>query len=908
VGGPATLPKNGWPVLLAAVLTTLPATARPWGDEAHRVVSERAATTLPEPLRSLFEGNAAVLRAHSVDPDLWKVYRPEEPPNHFMNLDAFDDLKAGAVPSSEAAHLKRHGEEAARHGRLPWRIGEIHDELVAAFRAGDWRRVLETAAVLGHYMADAHVPLHAIVNHDGQKSGQDGLHRRWEINLFSRFQRQIEPAVVPHGAELVSDPVTFAFGVLQGSLDEAPATLAADRAAAGKCDYVETAGDDRYGNGYYSRLFELEGDGLIERLSAAAQATGSLWLSAWRKAGRPELDTTFRVAHVRGESRLVVALLEGAGAPLVEAAAERGALPHLEALRWEGSVARLRPSFPARRAAAQATLWTGAWPERHGVVGDGASRPAGTVLETTPGERSTALVAEPLWVTAAREGVTTVVAGVRQAQPFTPFLEGRRFGGNFERHLILVGPGESGIAEDALTAADLSPRPTTAWTGGEPGPGAREVSIPVGTGTLPGLLFDDPEDPASGLDTLALSVERDLGRGLLLKPVPAGRGEDAFGSVRFDTLRGPAWVHFRLFVLSPDGREVLLWHSAGALALASRQGVEGAASDIEGLLDAGAHRLYRAGALGVPLWEGGDGRAEERYLETLRLVVRQRTRVASLVLDRTRWGLTILSLPLPAEPLLVWGGRLDPSRPGHDPALALRLRSFLDEALRGADAWVGELARRTPPDAALAVLGDRGLGAVDRVARPNVALETSGLLKTRDDGSIDLAQTKVVYAPANGGFLAVNVEDRPGGVQPRRGESLARGAAIGAMREMRDPSTGEPVIGELLMPGDRGAPPGIGGPSGGYLYLRPAPGVRLSPETTGPAVEAVGPEADAFDPDEPSARALLVLTGRGVAGGRSLGDVSAADVAPTLARLLGLPAPEQAQGRPLQRALSSDSR
>ena len=101
------------------------------------------------------------------------------------------------------------------------------------------------------------------------------------------------------------------------------------------------------------------------------------------------------------------------------------------------------------------------------------------------------------------------------------------------------------------------------------------------------------------------------------------------------------------------------------------------------------------------------------YLQSTigRIAVRQRIRLASFVLDRTRWGLTILALPFPAETLSLWMGRLDPTRTDHDPAVAVRLRMLLDDALRLADTWVGEIARRVPSDGALAVVGDRGLAA-----------------------------------------------------------------------------------------------------------------------------------------------------------------------------------------------------
>jgi hypothetical protein len=888
------------------VLLVVPTVGHAWGFEAHRLVNERAAGTLPAPLRDLFEGNAPYLGAHSIDPDLWKIYRPDEDPNHYLNLDAFDDLASGAIPRSERAHLKRHGAEAAGHGRLPWRVGEVFGELVAAFRARDEAKALERAAVLGHYVADAHVALHAVVNYDGQLTGQDGLHARWESGLFLRFQEQIEAAVTPEEAGPRGDAVEATFSILQGSKKRAAEALAADRRAAGPRDFVETPEDDRYDDGYYSRLYANEGDRFAARLAAAATAVGSFWLTAWQRAGRPELDTSFRFHHVRGRSRLVVALLSGAGAELVDDAADRGALPHLDALRREGSAGRMTPPFPARPAAAQATLWTGAWPARHGIVGDGSPRPSDSVLETEAGARSTALGAEPLWVTAAREGVATVVVGVPQADPFEPFLEEKRFGGDFGHYLTLLRPEATGIEAAALAARDLSPRPAPEWRGAHPGATSREVQIALGSETLPGLLFDDPADPASGLDTLAFSSSRDLDGAAVLKPVPPERGEGALAAVAVETAEGRVFVHFRLFSLSPDGREMLLWHSAGARAAASRVRVEAAAVEEEGLLDEGAHRLYADGALGTPLWEGGDGTAERRYLETVRVAVRQHARHAAFVLERTRWGLVVLSLPFPAEPLRLWAGRLDPSRAGHDAALAVRLRPFLDEALRIMDTWVGEVARRIPGDAALVVLGDHGFGGIDRVARPNVALEAAGLLATHADGTIDLAQTRVVYAPANGGSLMVNRDSRPGGIQPRRGEPVTRAAAIRAMKAMSDPVTAEPVIAELVEPDRRGAPPGLGGPWGGFLYLRPAAGVTLSPETGGPAVEAIEVRGDAFDPGVPAVAALVVLAGRGVAGGRSLGEVAPIDVAPTLARLLGLAAPAQAEGKSIPRVLARD--
>jgi hypothetical protein len=884
------------------VLLAWPSTARSWGFAAHRVIEEKATGTLPPRLRELFAGNAAWLSAHAVDPDLWvRAGRPGEGRGHYLNLDAFGPVSSFEAAATEADYLRLHGEGARAQGRLPWRVGEVYRELVAAFRARDTARVLERAAILGHYAADAHVPLHAVTNYDGQLTGQTGLHSRWESVLFARFARQLEPEIAPGPARRIEDPVAFVFDRLREDARRADAVLAADLAARGPVDYVETAQDDRYDDAYYSRLFERDGRAMAAALTASAETVGSLWLSAWEEAGRPELDWSFRFPYVRGQSRLVVALLEGLGADLVEAAAGRGALPHLDALRREGTTARPIPPFPARRAAAQATLFTGAWPSGHGIAGDGAPRPSGSVLATDDGEVSTALRAEPLWVDAARQGLPTVVVGVRQSVPFAPFLAEKRFGGDFGPDLLLVAAGSTGIEPGILTGSDVEPAVSS---GGSPD-GVREVRLRVGPATLSGRLFDDPDDPTSGFDTLTLAPVGDPSTSIRLKPRP---GDDAFAALRLESGDGPAWVHFRLFALSSDGRDLVLWHSAGARTIASRALVADAVAEEGGLLPGGAARLYTEGALGPRLWEGGDGTAERRYLETVRLAVRQHARVADVVLDRTRWSLAVLALPFPEETLRLWLGRLDPSLRGYDPGLASRLRPFLDEALRLADAWVGDVARHVPDDAALAVLSDRGLDGVDRVVRPNVALAAAGLLGRNDDGTIDLSRTRAVYAPANAGFVIENRASRPGGTVSPREEPGLRVATIAAMGGMRDPISADVVFTELLEPGRRGHPVGVGGESGGDLYLRPAVGIVLSPETRGPAVEATVPTADAFDPDRPSARGILVLNGAGVAGGQSLGPVAAVDIAPTLATLLGLDPPAGAEGRPIAPALASSPR
>src|SRR6186997_1940944 len=43
--------------------------------------------------------------------------------------------------------------------------------------------ILKLSAEIGHYLADAHVPLHASSNHNGQLTGQRGIHGFWESRI-----------------------------------------------------------------------------------------------------------------------------------------------------------------------------------------------------------------------------------------------------------------------------------------------------------------------------------------------------------------------------------------------------------------------------------------------------------------------------------------------------------------------------------------------------------------------------------------------------------------------------------------------------------------------------------------------------------------------------------------------------
>jgi hypothetical protein len=277
--------------VVVAVLTVAclaPRVAVAWGFDAHRFITERAIERLPREIRPFFMKHAAFIVERSVDPDLWRnAGFDEEPPRHFVDLDAYGTYPFAKLPHEYDLAVQRFGRETIeKNGTLPWRAGEVYGQLVRAFDqqasgssrwAGD--NVKFYAAVLSHYTADAYVPLHAVLNYDGQLTGQHGLHARFETDLFVRYRERlrIQPATAPP----VAYPRDFVFDVLLASFQGAKTVLDADRKA--------IDGQPEYDDAYFERFWAGAGGVLQSRISLAIGGVAAMIVGAWEQGGRPTL-------------------------------------------------------------------------------------------------------------------------------------------------------------------------------------------------------------------------------------------------------------------------------------------------------------------------------------------------------------------------------------------------------------------------------------------------------------------------------------------------------------------------------------------------------------------------------------------------------------------------------------------
>jgi hypothetical protein len=280
-------------LLLAILCLAMPTSSFAWGFAAHKAIADRAIALLPEALRPLFEKDRAVFVERSVDPDMWRTAGFDaEPPNHFLDMDhqAFGPYPFAALPREYDAAVQKFGREFLQEqGLLPWRAQEFYGRLQRAFeslkRSNPPAYVLTDityyAAILAHYVSDGFVPLHAVVNYDGQLTGQNGLHARWEADLFERQRARVRFAPVPMAA--VMAPRDFAFDTLLASNRLAAKVLEDDARAA--------SGREFYDDAYFAAFAEAQLPIVERRVNESIAAVAATIAGAWEQAGRPAVPT-----------------------------------------------------------------------------------------------------------------------------------------------------------------------------------------------------------------------------------------------------------------------------------------------------------------------------------------------------------------------------------------------------------------------------------------------------------------------------------------------------------------------------------------------------------------------------------------------------------------------------------------
>ena len=270
-----------------------------WGFFGHQQINKLAVYLLPPEMLVLFKPSADFLSEHAVDPDKRRYAVANEAPRHYIDIDHYGRYPFDSLPRRWSDAVARYSEDTLqKYGIVPWWLQTMLYRLTTAFKEKDQVKILKYAAELGHYMADAHVPLHASSNHNGQFSGQKGIHGFWESRI-PELLASAEWDFFIGKAMYIKDPSSFIWKRVLESAAAVDTVLSVEKELTllfppdQKYAFEERNGKlVRQYSTAFSKAYDARLNGMIERrMRESIFAVASFWYTAWINAGQPNLGT-----------------------------------------------------------------------------------------------------------------------------------------------------------------------------------------------------------------------------------------------------------------------------------------------------------------------------------------------------------------------------------------------------------------------------------------------------------------------------------------------------------------------------------------------------------------------------------------------------------------------------------------
>lgn len=268
-----------------------------WGFFAHYRINRLAIFTLPKAMSGFYKSNIEYITAHAISADKRRYVDSTEAPRHYLNADHYGKDPFKKIPQNwDDAAFKYTADTLDKYGTVPWTIQYNYYKLVKAFKAHDTTAILNTSANLGHYVSDAHVPLHLTQNYNGQLTNQTGIHALWESRLPELFGNSYN--YYAGKARYIDDPLKEAFLICRTSFKSVDTVLRFERilnrAFTADKKYTMVQRGNRTIKDYspaYCKAYHDMLKGMVERrMRSAILAVGSYWYSAWVDAGQPDLN------------------------------------------------------------------------------------------------------------------------------------------------------------------------------------------------------------------------------------------------------------------------------------------------------------------------------------------------------------------------------------------------------------------------------------------------------------------------------------------------------------------------------------------------------------------------------------------------------------------------------------------
>lgn len=247
----------------------------------------------------LYKPNIEFISEHAVDPDKRRYAVAAEGSRHYIDIDYYGKYPYSDLPHNWKEAVVKYSEDTLQaNGIVPWHIQTMLSRLTNAFKEKNFSAIMKNSAEIGHYIADAHVPLHASSNHNGQLTNQRGIHGFWESRVPELLaDKQFDFFVGK--AEYIKNPGVFIWDRVLESGNESDSVLSIEKALS-----QQFPGDKKYSfekrnnvvirqySSAYTIAFNNKLNGMVERrMRQAIFAVASFWYTAWVNAGQPDLSS-----------------------------------------------------------------------------------------------------------------------------------------------------------------------------------------------------------------------------------------------------------------------------------------------------------------------------------------------------------------------------------------------------------------------------------------------------------------------------------------------------------------------------------------------------------------------------------------------------------------------------------------
>ena len=273
-----------------------------WGFLVHRTVNQLAVYQLPKKMQPFFYENLDYIVKYSIRPDQRRNEDRSEAPKHFIDLEAYGDSAAWKMPLTWNEAVMQYSKDTLmKYGYVPYWIMTMKERLTAAFRSGEADSILFYATDMGHYIADANVPLHTSINYDGQLTGQRGLHALWEsvipeleleqYQLYNHYKAKYleHPEVelweaIRHAHLLLNDMIEKEREISKQFTDSTKYRV-----------QMRNGREVKYYTSAFAKKYsESLKPTINEQLLRSSNLIADFWYSCWIDAGRPGLNNLLK--------------------------------------------------------------------------------------------------------------------------------------------------------------------------------------------------------------------------------------------------------------------------------------------------------------------------------------------------------------------------------------------------------------------------------------------------------------------------------------------------------------------------------------------------------------------------------------------------------------------------------------